>query len=273
MKTINRKPGAWICTNDNDRQNRGRTKVYQPGSKIYLNDNEEFEIELFNPTTYNVKAEISIDGKKISSGGLVIKSGQRVYLECFPDSQRKFTFKTYEVENSNEAREAISNNGRVDIKFYREKIHYNYIPYYTNTYYGNTFGTCNTRGIGGSTLTSGDVFYSNSLQSNISSDSNMEFNTASLDSLSIETGQTEGGDKSNQEFESVYMDFESWVLSSYTFQLLPMSQKPIEPKRFKKKKSKSINKVEELTKLKDLLESEIIDQTEFEELKSEIMRK
>jgi hypothetical protein len=248
MYTNYKKPSAWICTNDQNLQNRGRTKVYQPGSKIYLNDKEEFEIELFNPSNYNVKAEISIDGKKISSGGLVIRSGQRVYLECFPDTQKKFTFKTYEVENSQEAIEAISNNGKVEIKFYREKVNYNN-PYMQPI--SNSFS--NYRGIG-------------------SSSTGSLFSTTNVSLDSIDTGQTEGGNDSNQTFEYVNMNFDTWVLSSFNFQLLPISQKPVEPKSFKtNKKKKNSNKVDELIKLTELLENNFIDQEEFNKLKAEII--
>lgn len=268
--TINKKPGAWICTNDTKRQTRGRTKVYQPGSKIYLNDNEEFEIELYNPTNYNVKAEIKIDGKKISSGGLVIRSGQRAYLECFPDTNKKFTFKTYTVEDSNESREAIADNGRVEVEFYRERINYDYSWY--NNWMGDTSGSYNC----GMNTTLTSSINSRSF-GNIDPNANNAYLSASLDSVNlnseIETGQVDGGNDSDQQFEQVNMNFESWVLSSYTFQLLPMSQKPVEPKSFQtpKKKKQMIQKLEELEKLEGLRKNGTITHAEFKEMKAEIM--
>lgn len=269
----NNKAGVWICTNENGRQTRGRTKVYQPGSKIYLNDNDEFEIELYNPTTYNVKAEIKLDGKSISGGGLVLRSGQRVYLECFPDSQKKFTFKTYEIEDSKESKQAISNNGRIEINFYRETIHYNN---WTNTFRTNCFGGASLN----DTWNGGILDYSSTGELGFIPITSTALRSKSKTKLSrslstskdtLETGQVDGGADSNQCFESISMDFESWVLSSYSFQLLPISQRPVEAKTFKTKSKKSKSKVDELTKLKDLLESQLIDQEEFDDLKSEIL--
>lgn len=267
MKSFNKKPSAWICTNDENRQNRGRAKIYQPQSKVYLNDNEEFEIELFNPSSYNVKAIIKIDGKTIMQGGLVLRSGERVYLECFPGNKKKFTFKTYEVENSNEAIEAISENGNVEINFYREKIidyyFYNRTNFDTSIPIGNTRCYDNTSTVFGSPTTTLTNFGSSS-----------DTVTTAYFSSNIETGQVDGGLQSNQDFTTVDMDFETWVLSSYSFKLLPMSQKPAEPKEFKvdKKKVNTIdNKIKLLSELNQLKESGAITHKEFKEMKSEIM--
>lgn len=271
MKTKN--PSAWICTNEPNRQTRGRLKTYQPGSKIYLNNGDEFEIELFNPTSINVKAEISIDGKPITKGGLIVRTGERIYLECFPESKKKFTFKTYKVDGSDEeVIQAISNNGRVEIKFYNEKIFNNYV--YCNTWSGtgnnwiNLFNTTTGKGSSGiNGYSTNDVtLYSNN-NSNVLESIYKEL------SEEIETGQVSGGIKSNQEFIEVDMSFELFPIQTYNFQILPMSQKPVSKNDFKKpKKAKpTSDKLNDLLILTDLFEKKLIDEAEYIKLKSELI--
>lgn len=273
-KKNNQQPGAWICTNENGQQNRGRLKVHQPGSKIYLQDGDEFELELHNPTLNNIKAEIKIDGKPICSGGLIIRRGERIYLECFPDNKKKFTFKTYVVDDSSESRQAISDNGRVEVNFYKEKIKQSYCNSYPwnsgNLYYHDTniYGNGNTTGSGFKTFTTAtnigstlDVLRSSSV-----------FSQSNL----METGQVDGGDQSDQEFELVDMDFESYAFKTYSFQVLPISQKPLSKKSFKTKPKRVSetpisNKLEDLLKLTKLLEDNLIDRNEYDKLKSEMI--
>jgi hypothetical protein len=89
-------PEAYITRSKE--KNRGRLKIYNENS-LYLQDSEEFQIELFNPTYNTVLAKIEINGKLISNSGLVIKPAQRIFLERFLDSDRKFLFETYEIDN------------------------------------------------------------------------------------------------------------------------------------------------------------------------------
>lgn len=183
-------PGAWICTNDStlNYPNHGRRAVQH--NKIYLKDGEEFEIELFNPMPDNVLAVISLDGKPISKTGLVLRAGQRVYLDCFYDDKKKFLFRTYSVDNSSaEVQSAIAKNGLVEIQFYKEKIlnkytadsivhhhhhynHYNYYPYRLyNPWYWNGLGMTTTGGyVNGTTTTyNSGVYNSGTLTANCSS--------------------------------------------------------------------------------------------------------
>ena len=117
-KTIasNSKPNAWIVT-PND---KGRKSI--KSGKVFLEDKEEFEIELFNPLTVSVLADIKLNGQSISKTGLVVKPGQRVYLDCFIDDKKKFKFSTYEIENSGEALDATQNNGLLEVFFYKEDV-------------------------------------------------------------------------------------------------------------------------------------------------------
>ena len=130
------KPGAWIV-NPND---RGR-KSLKNGKNVYLKDGQSFEIELFNPLKESVLADIKINSKSVSETGLVIKPGQRFYLDCFIDDKKKFIFKTYEVENTSESKDAISNNGMIDVFFYKEETVYlnnwrqRFQPYFVKPYW------------------------------------------------------------------------------------------------------------------------------------------
>ena len=112
----NTKPSAWIVT-PND---KGRKSI--KNGKCFLENNETFEIELFNPLTVSVLADIKLNGQSISKTGLVVKPGQRVYLDCFIDDKKKFKFSTYEIENSGEALDATQNNGLLEVFFYKEDV-------------------------------------------------------------------------------------------------------------------------------------------------------
>lgn len=169
--------------------NKSRLKVYKnvgPMPTYYLQKGQEFQIELFNPTSDVIMAKISLNNKVISQGGLVLNPGQRVFLDRYLDVAKKFLFDTYEVSNTQEVKKVIENNGDIKVEFYRERQQYNNPIWITNgnsytTHLGNYTGTSpdyllrgvtTSRGFsGGSTLTSGGVstqglntsYYSNSL--------------------------------------------------------------------------------------------------------------
>lgn len=103
--------------------NKSRLKVYNKKGDMptyYLQKGQEFQIELFNPTTDTILAKITLNGNEISQGGLVLNPGQRVFLDRYLDVAKKFMFDTYEVSNTQEVREAIVNNGDFKVQFYRE---------------------------------------------------------------------------------------------------------------------------------------------------------
>jgi hypothetical protein len=108
-------PGAWVV----NPKDKGRKSI--KGGNIYLDNEEEFQIELFNPLRECVLADIRLNGQSISKSGLVIKPGQRVYLDCFIEDKKKFVFQTYEVEMTGEVEEAIENNGLMEVFFYKEE--------------------------------------------------------------------------------------------------------------------------------------------------------
>jgi hypothetical protein len=255
------KPSAWVVSND-----KGRKSI--KNGKVYLKDKEEFQIELFNPLTDCVLADIKLNGNTISQSGLVIRPGERFYLDCFVDDKKKFVFNTYEVEDSTNTKTAISKNGMLEVFFYKESVvslnnwrtkfnrvivekyypvHYpHYQPYwYTtpNVYCGTTIttGTNNTTigGVYGGTTNT--AYYSQPINSSYTTGLNLtslnNTTTSSYTSKSIETGRVEKGSTSNQKFDEVDMDFEKFHISSIVFQLLPESVKPVETKELKREKA------------------------------------
>ena len=140
------KPSAWVV----NATDRGRKSV-KPGNKIYLQDGQEFQIELHNPLTESVLADIRVNGSSVSKTGIVIRPAQRFYLDCFVDDKKKFIFKTYEVEDTSESKQSISKNGTIEVYFYKEEtfsiknwtdkfdriIEKYYYPMYYPQYYPN----------------------------------------------------------------------------------------------------------------------------------------
>lgn len=124
--------------------NKSRIKLYNTKGEMptyYLQSGQEFQIEIFNPTTDVVLAKITLNNKALSQGGLVLNPGQRVFLDRYLDVAKKFLFDTYEVANTNEVKKAIENNGDVKVEFFRER---------TPQYYGGTITLQGTSTFGGS---------------------------------------------------------------------------------------------------------------------------
>jgi hypothetical protein len=196
-------------------KNKSRIKKYDP-CNIHLNNDDEFEIELFNTTTFTLGVKIKIDNEYISTNHLIIEPGQHFFLDRYIDIKRKFKFSTYEVENNNtKVDNAIRFNGNIQIEFYKknqiEKTEYRNFPVYKKfpDYSGGT-----------------NIFYSHSDMCN-------DTTITSYNSDIKETGKIDIGSLSNQEFTSVDMSFKNNSFQIVNFKLLPMSQKPIEAKDLK----------------------------------------
>jgi len=218
---------------------KSRLKKYQD-NKIYLKNDQEFEIELFNPTTGDILAKISIDGNELSGGGIVLRPGERVFLDRYLDKPQKFKFSTYEVGKSNAVENAIRNNGRVKVAFHKETIYspniFNSSPswtYNSPTVYGGSFGVPATNIFNCSSgTTNGNFGYSTltSYNANIGASACMDSlnfmdQEKSIDSNKKETGKIEAGSKSDQNLVHVdkNFDYSSFAISEY--QILPESQK------------------------------------------------
>lgn len=234
--------------------NKGRIKKYDKKTEkptYYLKDGQEFEIELFNPKSNNILVKIKINGKLISQTGIVLKPGQRIFLDRYLDVAKKFKFETYEVADTKSVEKAINKNGDIEFLFYDELIFSDYNITWTNPWYnhqtlsGYNFGTPNTY------LTNTNV-YGNATTDNLTNlncsvsttTSNLSNNVSSrsltskpikkLKSKKKETGRVEMGEKSNQTFKSVNLNFNSYTSHEISYKLLPISSKNIEIKDLKK---------------------------------------
>lgn len=123
--------------------NKSRIKIYNNAGQLptyYLEKGQEFQIELFNPTTDTLLAKIQLNGTSIAQGGLVLRPGERVFLERYIDVAKKFKFDTYEVNNTEEVRKAIADNGDLQVQFFRESKP---LPSYNQTWLtlGDTFNS------------------------------------------------------------------------------------------------------------------------------------
>jgi len=172
----------------------------QNGKNIYLHDKTEFEIELYNPTNDSVKATIELNGKSISTSGIALKPGQRVFLERFLDIDRKFLFETYDVDSNEINSKAIEDNGLVVVRFFTK-----FIPQYYDT-------TTSWSGNWSDNFT----YYANTLGID---------NISCSTSKKIETGRVEMGDVSNQSFGTSYETFNPWSSWVSEWKILPYSNK------------------------------------------------
>ena len=246
------KPQAWIAVSNN------RQKLYGTNNDlVYLDDDQEFQIELYNPTPIQYLAKIYVNGELMSSSGLVLKPGQRYFLDRHIDVKKKLVFSTYEVENTEEVAEAIKNNGSVKVEFYAENKNSNWlissssgtstVTYPHTTTYPTWTTNQNLTGngsitVGGSTVntlftsTSGVTSsISGGLDISCTSDSSSSFTYDSytgevktLNAGSLETGRVETGKDSNQDFDKDYGIY-SWFSSfNSEYKILPRSTKPVE---------------------------------------------
>jgi len=231
---------------------RQRVKQYNNDS-VYLNNGNEFEIELFNPTTSKVMAKIKLNGVSIGAG-IVLRPGERVFIERHLDEAKKFIFQTYEVNgNNSDVQRAIANNGDVEVLFYKEKTPtYPSINFETTwttkwpTWYGdytypNTIGSPIFGSMDWDGVKDSSVMYSNSC------DAAPTIVTASIDGLlnqdkinsnpkgrkmgrsskSVETGRIDKGSVSNQSFSNDHSTFETYWEWRSQWKILPLSQKPL----------------------------------------------
>ena len=239
--------------------NKGLLRTYNKKSDTptyYLKKGQEFQIELFNATQDYILAKITLNNKLISQGGLVLRPGERVFLDRFLDVEKKFLFDTYEVSGGNEVQQAIRNNGDVKVEFYKEKekpfyvtntntgrwygndIIYGDGTYTTSSFTSNSIGATTTNDLSFSTTstTSGEVtldWMDNTLLRSSSPKPEKSRVRKSLKSKSIETGRVEKGSKSNQKFKTVDKEFDYFPFHTVSYKLLPQSQQNIETKELR----------------------------------------
>lgn len=237
-------PAAYIAVNKNVIKNYD--------GKLYMADNQEFMIYLVNPTTYSYLAKIKLNGNYISSTGLVLRPGEKTWLDCNWDDNRKFAFRTYTVDDTPETKMAIANNGDVEVEFYKEEVkipHYKpdpwvvpyYPPYLPTTpwinpctppynpmppFVGpNIFYCCDAN------IKMGDVSSETTTASGfIDQDQNKynpfkDFLKGSSKSKEVETGRIEKGGISDQKFTTVDIDFDSWYTCISKYKIYPLSER------------------------------------------------
>ena len=196
---------------------------------VYLENDQEFQIQLFNPHKFTIGAEIFINDEKLSNR-IVLKPGERIWLERYLDINKKFKFSTYEVEaNDADVQEAIKDNGTIEVRFYKETkgewtntvINLTRNTWWNNTAYPPIIDVFYNTTSSAST----ENYYDNSL---ITSNycTNCATSTSIPDNLVCETGMVEAGSVSNQKFDEVDMDFEYFPFVTEKIKLLPISQKP-----------------------------------------------
>jgi hypothetical protein len=224
---------------------KSKQRLKQHTDTVYLNNGDEFEIELFNPTQNKVLAKIEMNGKSIGNG-IILRPGERIFLERYLDEAKKFLFETYVVNGDNEdVQRAIANNGDVVIKFYNEDI----LP--TRTFYGGgstltinnpvwtntpyTYTTHNTLGgnsiptHGTFTTTGVNTFYNSSLTSGTRKFSNSEtlLRSTPKTKKSMETGRIEKGSNSDQSFTYDSTSFNTYPFATNSWKIKPQSTKPL----------------------------------------------
>lgn len=225
MQTTPSQPVAHICVG------RNRQRVYGDNS-IYLEDGQEFTIELYNPTSNNVGARITINGDAISSSLIVIRPAQRYYLERFIDSPRKLKFSTYVAEGDAETvRRATMSNGIVRVEFFNE-IHQQVTTggttWYPYPYNGIWFGSTNTVNTGTGTVRNFKLTTSDFNSASCYSYCADAGASGGAKSVEVETGRVEHGSSSDQSFGTHYGSFSSLPISTSQYKILPVSQKPVE---------------------------------------------
>lgn len=233
------KPCAYITNS--------KQRLKQFGQNVYLKNGSEFELELYNPTTKTVLAKIKLNGSFIPGGGIIVKPGQRIYLERYLDEAKKFKFETYEVDAFNkEVANAISNNGEVIVYFYDEYIQtYDYTWFNNKRYYRSNFNDYPLTNSIGTPLSN---YYSNiSLNNSVTMDSLNSFSSQSytndqapklktlnvLRKSTLETGTVEKGGSSNQEFTYSNKQFCDSTTNASIWKILPESQKPYQAEDLK----------------------------------------
>jgi len=224
--------------------NKNRVKEY--GDNVYLRGGTHFEIELFNGSYDVYGALIEMNGKPISNKKVILKPGERVFLERYLDSSDKFVFNTYSIDaNDKKATDAIRNNGLVVVKYFKEVTHSTGISSTGISSTGisstGTFGNF-PRSItytGTGVFNGGNIVYGSSVGSNYSNLDKISFYASPTSTTpfyvsepatfnirsSKETGRVGKGDRSNQAVTSENVEFEQYPSYRCQFKILPESSR------------------------------------------------
>lgn len=208
---------------------KSKQRLKQYNNIVYLKHGEEFQIELFNPTQEKLLSKILINGQYISMSGIVLRPGERIFLERYLDEPKRFRFDIYSIDAKDiAAMAAIEKNGKVGVHFFTEykPLTYTYTPgvtyiqppfitYGVNTVF-NTSGSINVT----------DVKYDNKAH-NISS------NISVCNNSKIETGRIDKGGYSSQKFDYENTSFNTYYTWNSEWKILPESERLITKKDLK----------------------------------------
>jgi hypothetical protein len=218
METKNPMPEAYIAVS------AARKPIYSQDSKkfVYLEDGTEFQIELFNPTYKVVGIKLYLNDNLTSNSMLVLRPGERTYLNRFLDKDRKFLFNKYVIENTPESISAISKNGLVKIEFYEEHTPINYGPTWIQPNIYNPYNQppstspninlpyCGTTST--ATLSANNIFNSTSY--------------SIAGNFEVETGRVEMGGESGQKFDQAEYTFHLIPAHTVEYQIMPAQPAP-----------------------------------------------
>lgn len=218
MVTINNVPEIFIT------MNKSREKVYNE-NKIYLKDKSNFEIEMFNTKSEPVGFEITINGKLLSKSLIILKPAERIFLDRYIDTNNKFSFETYTVDDNEKTKTIINNNGKIQIRCFLEKSNLpkfdSNIVWSTYPYYDYS-GTITTDGVNTNNVYNSSTYTipNNWCCCTYTSNNNL-VNTPT--NSTIETGRIGKGDKSDQTFETINFQTNDFSFHTIEYQLLPIS--------------------------------------------------
>jgi hypothetical protein len=206
---------------------KSKQRLKQYIDTVYLNNGDEFEVELYNPTQNKVLAKIEMNGNSIGAG-VILRPGERVFLERFLNESKKFLFETYNVEGDDKSVEkSIAKNGEVIVKFYDEYV----LPYYYSSNFGNPITLLN--------ITSNGTYYEPSINYTTTNSVAGSVTTSFVNTGSItsdpgigydnkrtlkETGRVEKGSESNQTFTYDNSTFNYYPTAANWWKILPVSQ-------------------------------------------------
>lgn len=212
---------------------KSRLKEYSEFNQyptIYLSDKQEFEIEIFNPTKTTVLAKIYLNNENITNNnGIVLRPGERIFLDRYISKNNKFKFETYDVDGSIESLEAISENGNIRVIFFKEETIKQFFgnntvltpyrgenppPYWGGVNYNTSFGTTGM----------------SSLSNNLTNVSNTSNNNT------VKTGIISQGSASSQTFVSVHNSFQTNQFHSVNLKIKPIDSMILESGDLKVKK-------------------------------------
>lgn len=212
---------------------------------VYMDNGTEFQIQLFNPKTTEIACRVYINDEAMSND-IVLRPGERLWLERFIDRPQKFLFETYTVDGSDSSvQRAIRDNGTIRVRFFDRRTrqkqdglildnrnNFNYRTTYPafdsrTTKTGTWEITCSeastsafsTLGIQGASFATGDKGVS----------------CYSVQIPEQETGRVTEGSYSQQTFDTIDMKFESWSYSEEIIKILPTSQKPVHKEDLQKR--------------------------------------